>query len=133
MCAIMALLKLVSNEESAKPTSLAKEFDIQLEKDNVAKSFSLYKERRFTKFGYMAAAIVECIPQFIKVLNQTTHSNMLTEACRLYLESDYIITALKCLANFTHTVTMPFLNCIEKSDQNDPIVTLRKLSRFKRR
>ena len=39
--AMKALLKLVSHEESAKPTSLAKEFDLQLEKDGVCKSLSL--------------------------------------------------------------------------------------------
>ena len=84
MCAITALLKLVSHEESAEPTSLAnKEFDIELEKNNVAKSFSLYKERRFTKLGYTARAIVECLPQFRNVLNNSTHANMLTEALQL--------------------------------------------------
>ena len=41
MCTITALLKLVSHEESAESTSLAnKEFDIELEKDNTAKSHS---------------------------------------------------------------------------------------------
>ena len=89
-----ALLKLVSHEESAEPTSLAKEFDIELEKDNVAKSFSLYKERRFTNLGYTAGEIVECLPQFRNVLNNSTHANMLTEACSLYIESEYIITVL---------------------------------------
>ena len=79
--AMKALLKLVSHEESAKPTSLAKEFDIQLEKDGISKSFSLYKERRFTKLGYTAGAIVECIPQFQKILDQIANTNMLTEAC----------------------------------------------------
>ena len=40
-----AMLKLVSNEESANPTHLSKEFDIQLEEDGMCKSLSLYKER----------------------------------------------------------------------------------------
>ena len=48
ICAMKAMLKLVANEESAKPTSLAKEFEVQLEEDGVSKSLSLYKERRFT-------------------------------------------------------------------------------------
>ena len=54
--AMKALLKLVSHQESAKPTSLAIEFDLQLEKDGVCKSLSLYKERRFSKMGYTAGA-----------------------------------------------------------------------------
>ena len=125
--AIKALLKLVSHEESAKPTSLSKEFDLQLEKDGVSKSFSLYKERRFTKLGYTAGGIVQCIPQFQKILDQTINTNMLTEACKLYLESEYIVTALKALANFTYSVTMPYLNCIERSDQNALMKTLKQL------
>ena len=38
LAALKAMLKLVSHEESAKPTSLSKEFDLQLEKDGLAKS-----------------------------------------------------------------------------------------------
>ena len=70
MCAITALMKLVSTEESAKPTSL-------LEKTRHAKSLSLYKECRFTKLGYTAEAIIECLPQFHAILEQTTKCNML--------------------------------------------------------
>ena len=44
---------------------------------------------------------------------------MLLQACRLYLECEYVVAALKALANFTFNVTMPFLNCVEKTDQND--------------
>ena len=112
------LLKLVLHEENAKPTSLAKEFDIQLEKDGVSKSFSLYKERRFTKLGYTAGGIVECISKDSG--SNSKYTNMLTEACRLYLEREreYIVTALKALANFTYKVTMPYLNCIERSTQD---------------
>ena len=91
MCTITALLKLVSHEESAESTSLAnKEFGIELEKDNTAKSLYMYKEHHFTKLGYTARAIVECLPQFRNVLNNSTHANMLTEACSLYIESKYI-------------------------------------------
>ena len=35
---------------------------------------------------------------------------MLSEACKLYIESEYITGAWKALANFTYKVTMPFLN-----------------------
>ena len=120
-------MKLVSHEESAKPTSLFKECDMQLEKDGVHKSLSLYEERRFTKLGYTAGEIVECIPQFEKILEETTHQNMLVEACALYLESEYIIAAMRALANFTYMVTMPYLNLIEKSDQNMLMSKLREL------
>ena len=45
LAVVKALLKLVAHEESGKPTSMAKDFDLQLEKDGVYKSMSLYKER----------------------------------------------------------------------------------------
>ena len=38
--AIKALLKLVAKEDSGKPESLSDEFDVQLEKDGVSKSFT---------------------------------------------------------------------------------------------
>ena len=102
ICAMKAMLKLVANEESAKPTSLAKEFDVQLEEDGVSKPLSLYKERRFTKLGYTAGAIVECLPQFREVLNKAKKSNMLSEACKLYVENEYVTCAWKALENFTY-------------------------------
>ena len=121
VCAMTALLKLVSNEQSAKPTSLAKEFELILEEDGIAKNFSLYKERRFTKLRYTEGAIDDCIPQFEKLLKHTSYNNMLVQACRLYLECEYVVATLKALANFTFNVTMPFLNCVERTDQNDQV------------
>ena len=127
VCAMKAMLKLVSHEESGKPTSLAKEFDVQLEKDGLYKSLSLYKERRFTKLGYTAGAILECLPQFREILNQTHLSNMLSEACKLYVDNEYILCAWKALANFTYKVTMPFLNCVEVCDQQELVTILKNL------
>ena len=66
LAAIKAMLKLVTNEDSGKPTSLAKSFDIQLEKDGITKSMSLYKEQQFTKLGYSAGAILDCVNQMRK-------------------------------------------------------------------
>ena len=75
-----ALLKLVAHEQSKKPTSLVNDFELILEEDGISKKFSLYKERRFTKFEYTAKAIADCIPQFEKLLN-TSYNNMLVQAC----------------------------------------------------
>jgi hypothetical protein len=116
--AIQALLQLVAKGGDGKSTSLADEFDLVLEEDGVSKSYSLYKEKRFTKLGYTAGAIFECIPQFQKLLERTTKNNLLVRACRLYLESEYIIASLKALSNFTYRITMPYLNAVEKGDQN---------------
>lgn len=98
--AITALLKLVAREESGKPTSLAKEFDLALEEAGLSKSMSLYKERRFTKLGYSAGSIVDCLDIFRKILSETPLNNMLVQACRLYVENEYIIAALKALSFF---------------------------------
>ena len=119
LCAITALLKLVSQEESAKPTSLAKDFDIILEGDNATKCFSLYKERRLTKLHYTTGSIIDCVSQFQKLLYETKYNDNLVQACHLYLENDYIPAVLKALSYFTYKVTMPYQNCVEKCNQND--------------
>ena len=124
ICAMKAMLKLASNDESAKPTSLSKEFDIQLEENTMSKSLSLYKER---KLGCTPGAIYECIPHFRVILNKANKSNTLSEACKPYIESEYITAAWKALANFTYKVAMPFLNCVERSNQSDLVTILKKL------
>ena len=68
LAAVKELLKLVAHEESGKPTSMAKDFDLQLEKDYAYKSMSLYKEHRFIKLGYSAAAILDCLSQYEIIL-----------------------------------------------------------------
>ena len=127
LAAIKAMLKIVAHEESAKPTSLAHDFDLQLEEDGVYKSMSLYKERRFTKLGYSAAAILDCLPQYEKVLEKTSYTNLLVQACRLYCQSEYICAAFKALGYFTYKVTMPFLNCVEQCDQNSLLPLLKQV------
>ena len=106
--ALTALLKLVSHGDDSKTTSLAQQLDIILEEAGVHKSFSIYKERRFTKLGYQAGAVYECIPYFKKILTETPLYNLLIRACKLYLENYFILAGMKTLANFTYNV--PFLN-----------------------
>ena len=127
LAALKAMLQLVAPEGSAKPTSLSKEFDVQLEEDGVAKTMSLYKERRFAKMGYSAAAILDCIQQYEKILEKTTHNNLLVQACKLYTQCDYIKAAFKAIGYFTYKITMPFLNCIERCDQNALLPVLKQL------
>ena len=74
---VFCAIKLVSQEESAKPKSLAKDFEIILEEDDVTKRFSLYKDRN-------ADSIIDCIRQFQKLLPETKYKNNLVQACRLY-------------------------------------------------
>ena len=89
-----------------KVMSLAVLFTLKLEEVGVHKTFSLYKENRFTRLGYQAGAVYDCIPYFWQILNDTPLNNLLIRACRLYLENDFIIAGFKALANFTYNVTM---------------------------
>jgi hypothetical protein len=125
--ALTALLKLVSHGNDGKTTSLAQQLDIILEEAGVHRSFSIYKERRFTKLGYQAGAVYECIPYFKKLLAETPLNNLLIRACKLYLENDFILAGMKTLANFTYNVTMPCLNCVEKANQDRLVDILQKL------
>ena len=124
---IPALLKLVSRDVDGKASSLSEEFGLILEEDGIYKTYSLYKECRFAKLGYSAGSIYDCLPQFQKLLDRTAKNNLLIRACKLYLESDFIVESLKVLSNFTYYVTMPFLNCVEHNDQNQLIELLPKL------
>ena len=47
------------------------------------------------------------------LLDQTTRNNLLVKAPKLYINSEYIICALTCLAYFTYKIEMPFLNMVE--------------------
>ena len=127
LAALKAMLSLVSHEKSTNPTSLAEEFDLQLEKDGISKSMSLYKERRFTKLGYSAGAEFDFLDQYKKILDDTSCSNLLVQACKIYVENEYIIAAFKALVYFTFKVTMPFLNCVERCNQNSLLPILKNL------
>ena len=100
---------------------------MKLEEAGLHKSFSLYKEKRFTRLGYQAGAVYDCIPIFRQILEETPLNNLLVRACSIYLENDFIIAGLKALANFTYKVTMPFLNFVEKTDQDSLVDILPKL------
>ena len=81
---------------------------MKLEEAGVDKTFSLYKENIFTRLGYQAGAVYDCIPYFRQILNDAPLNNLLIRACRLCLKNDFIIAGFKVLANFTYNVTMPF-------------------------
>ena len=106
--ALEALLKLVAHEDDGETISLADLFTLKLGEAAVHQTFSLYREKRFTRSGYQAGAVYDCIPYFKQILNHTPLNNLLIRACRLYLENDFIIAGFKALANFTYNVIMPF-------------------------
>ena len=114
---ITALLKLVTHDESANSTSIADEFDYIVEREGETKHMSLYHERHFTKFDYSAASFIHAHPSLEMLLAETSKTNLLVEACKLYLECEFFWTELQVLAYFTYKVTLPLLNCVEVSDQ----------------
>lgn len=117
LAGIQALLKLVTHDKSGNTVSLAEEFDDLLRRENLVKHMTLFKERRFTKLGYTAASILCALPQLRTLLHETWKSNLLVEACRLYVDCELFITELHVLAVFTKHVTLPFLNAMEKLTQ----------------
>ena len=58
---------------------------------------------------------------------ETWKYNLLIEACKLYINCELFITELHLLTIFTHKVTLPFLNCIEKSTQEELLKIFPKL------
>ena len=42
-------------------------------------------------------------------------------------KNDFVLAGLKALSDFTYKITMPFLNCIEKADQETLCKVLPKL------
>ena len=117
LAGITALLKLVTHDKSANTTSLAEEFDMIVEREGQTKHMSLYHERRFTKLGYSAASLIHAVPLLQMLLDETSKSNLLVEACKLYLECEFFLIELQVLAYFTYKITLPLLNCVERSDQ----------------
>ena len=51
------------------------------------------------------------------LLNETKMDHLLVQACRLYIECEFLITELQALTYFTYKITLPFLNCVEVYDQ----------------
>ena len=69
------------------------------------------------------------IPQFRKLLERTSHNNLLVRSCRIYLESDFIIAGLKVLSNFTYFIMMPFLNAERKNIPTENLLAERYLAK----
>ena len=124
---ITAILKLVTHDKSRNSVSLAEEFDFICERENQIKHMSLYHERRFAKLGYSAASILHAYPLLQILPTETSKTNLLVSACKLYLSCEFFPTELKVLAFFTHKVTLPFLNCVEISDQETLLTVLPQL------
>ena len=120
---IHALLKVVTYDKSANSCSLADEFDYITEREGKAKHMSLYHQRRFAKLGYSAASILTALPLLQMLLDETEKSNLLVQACCMYMQCEFFITELHALSYFTHKTTLPLLNCVEISDQENKFLS----------
>ena len=120
-------MTLVSHDTSGKSCSQAKLFDLICEREGVQKRLFLYQQRRFAKLGKSTAALVEAYPMLIKLIDEISVTNQPTEACMLYLSSEFFYTELEALAYFNHIVPFPFLHDIEKSSQEELLKILPKL------
>ena len=120
-------MTFVSHDKSGKSCSQAELFDLICEREGIQKRLFLYQQSRFAKLGKSAAALVEAYPILIKLIDEISVTNQLTEACILYLSSEFFYTELEALAYFNHTVTFPFLHCFGKSSQEELLKILPKL------
>ena len=115
--ALEALNKLVSNDGHV--SSQWELFEKLLLDKKKTKKQSQYRERRFAKLGYVASTILHHIDDYEDLLKDTKSNNQLVQACRVYLECDFVIIGLKVLSWFTYKVTLPFLNMVELSSQKE--------------
>ena len=128
LAGVAAITKLITHEKSGNTVTLAEEFYSMLEQEGLTKHISLYKERWLTKLDYNAASILQALLQITKLLIETWKSHLLIKACKLYVNCELFIKELHLLAIFTHKVTSPFLNCIEKSTQVELLKVFRNFS-----
>ena len=63
-------------------------------------------ERRFAKLGYLAATVVYQLEDYEDLLQDVKSNNQLVQACRVYLQCDFVIIGLKVLSWFTSAVTL---------------------------
>lgn len=122
--AVEACTKLVVN--TGHKTSLYKQFLIICKVHETPKKVGSYKQRRFTKLGYCAGAIVHYMDEF-KSLLQKHHSNLHSQACKLYIETPFIVDAMVALSRVTEFVTLPYLEMVQKVTHTDLLQILPRL------
>ena len=77
--------------------------------------------------GYTASTILYHLDDYEDLLKDTKSNNQFVQACRVYLECEFVKIGLKVLSRFTYKVTLPFLNMVELSSQKDLLSILSKL------
>ena len=80
---------------------------------------SLYHAIRFIKLGYSAASTLQAFPLLQSLLEKTWKSCLLAQTCKIYLDCELFLTELQILAYFTNKITLSYLNCVEKFNQEN--------------
>ena len=114
LAGIAAITKLISHEKSNNTVTLADEFDRMLEQEGLTKLISLYKERQFTKLGYSAASVLQALPQIAKLLMETWKSNLLIEACKLYVNCELFMTEVHSYLTVSENIKKLLIECVLK-------------------
>ena len=114
LAGIAAITELISHEKSNNTVTLADEFDRMLEQEGLTKLISLYKERQFTKLGYSAASVLQALPQITKLLMETGKSNLLIEACKLYVNCELFITEVHSYLTVSENIKKLLIECVLK-------------------
>ena len=127
VCGIKSILNLISHDKSASSTNQADLFDFILQREIQVKHISLYQERRFTKLGCSAASILDALFYPRMLLNESHLTNQHIEIVCMFLDSEFFITELSVLAFFTHKVSLPLLNFVEISSQEELLRVFPKL------
>ena len=117
VASLEALNKLVIN--NGHKSSQWQLFDKHLAETGKTKKHNQFHERRFGKLGYTASTILYHLEDYEAVLQSTKSNNQLVQACRIYVEYDFVLKGLKALSWFTYKVTLPFLNMFEQITQKD--------------
>ena len=95
VAALEALNNLVINNDHK--SSQWQLFDKHLAESGKTKKHSQFHERRFGKLGYTASSILYLLEDYEAVLQSTKSNNQLVQACRIYVECDFVLKGLKKL------------------------------------
>lgn len=112
--AIEACCSIVLN--TGKKSSMYKSFLNICQIDDVSRKVGAYKQRRFARLGHCAGSIVHHLSQF-KTLVSKLALNQHGQAVKLYLDQPFIIDAMICLSKVSEFLTLPYLEMVQKTNQ----------------
>lgn len=67
------------------------------------------------------------LPEFNSLLEKYGGKNQLTRACKIYLESNFIVDSLAALSKMVELVSLPFLELVQESNCSKLLVAIPQL------